>query len=401
MSTSKKIYIAACGIGLGHVSRCVAIADEIKNKISNVSIFFSTYGDGVNFVKKHNYFCFTVPPMELAEDPDGSVNAKKTAIKGIKGIFVFVKQLIAEIRNIKKVSPDIIISDTRLSTVIAGWLLRKEVVLIINQLKIIIPHKKPLTPLKKKIKKFGEIIILHNIMLLWNRSKKIFVSDFPPNLTISKDVLDIPVKLAKKIEYIGPILKIPEVNEKEIIKTKKYFASNGEKIIYIGLSGTYTEVESLRKVIEKYALKLPRHIKVVVSLGRPNENEFLYTKKNLSVYNWIHDRFTLMAASDLFVGRPGQLSVAETYYLGIPAVWIPPTAHTEQMTNAKSAERLGVGIVIPQNKLTFKKFKDAIDFILSHNVVLKRRLNIIKKKVKKYNGKRFLVEYIVSQFLSK
>ena len=395
---TKRIYIAACGIGLGHASRCVAIADEIKKRENNVEIFFSTYGDGIDFVKKHGYRCFIVPPMELVELPDGSVDAKRTAIKGIKGIFTFIKQLTNEIKNIKKVNPDVIISDTRLSTVVAGWLLRKEVYLIINQLRILIPHKKPLGPWKRRIKRFGEIIILHNIMLLWNRSKIIFVSDFPPNLTISKDVLDVPVKLAKKVKYIGPILKIPKISREDIERVRKTYLQNKSKLIYIGLSGTYAEVESLRRIMEKYSLKLPKYMRIIISLGRPNREEFLYSRENVYVFNWIHDRTALMASSDLFIGRPGQLSVAETFYLGIPAIWIPPIAHTEQMTNAKSAEKLGVGIVIPQNKLTFKNFLDAIDLLMNKNYQnVKKRLKIISSKVQKYNAKEFFVEFIISK----
>ncbi|MCD6513984.1 MAG: hypothetical protein J7L07_03585 [Candidatus Odinarchaeota archaeon] len=392
----KRIYIAACGIGLGHVSRCIAIANEIREKKPDVEIFISTYGDGIDFVKKHNYPLMVVPPMKLVESPDGSVDAKRTAIGAIKGIITFIRQVIREIRYIKRINPSIIISDTRLSTVIAAWLLRRKVYLITNQLRIIIPHRKKLTPLKKKIKRFGEIIILHVIMLLWNRSEKIFAADFPPELTISRDVLNVPQKLSKKIKFIGPILNVPHFEEYEIAQIRSQFLKNAERLIYVGLSGTRIEVESLRKKLEGLFLKFPEKYLFVMSLGRPSSKYFLYRKRNLYVYNWIPERTKLMAASDVYIGRSGQLSVAETFYLGVPAIWVPSVAHTEQITNALSSVKLGVGLLISQKKITYQKLFDAINHLL-FNYAVKEKLREIKRRVNEYDGKKYLVNFILSK----
>ena len=40
-----KVYIAACGMGLGHVGRCLPIAKRLREL--GIEVVFSTYGDAV------------------------------------------------------------------------------------------------------------------------------------------------------------------------------------------------------------------------------------------------------------------------------------------------------------------------------------------------------------------
>jgi UDP:flavonoid glycosyltransferase YjiC (YdhE family) len=43
-----RVYFAPCGIGLGHAGRSIPIARELKN----AKIVFSTYREGINYVKQ-------------------------------------------------------------------------------------------------------------------------------------------------------------------------------------------------------------------------------------------------------------------------------------------------------------------------------------------------------------
>ena len=390
-----RVYLSACGIGLGHVSRVRSIADYLKHKHPEVKLYFSTYGDGIEYIKSKGYKYAVAPAIKLIEHADGTIDSKRTAIHTlIKGVPAFIKQVIFEIRKIKQFKPDVIFADTRLSTVIAGWLLRKPTYTILNQLRILIPHVKPLTKRKKQIKYFGELIILHMIMVLWNRSKRIFVSDFPDELTISKDTLSIPKNLSKKVEFIGPIINIDifEKLHKSVDKNtvfKKLKTHEYSYLIYAGLSGTKQEVLSLMKRLEEVFLKLQFNALFVISLGQPNENKFR-RNKNIIILSWVDDRTELLRASDLYIGRPGQLSIAETYYTMKPAIWVPSPAHTEQITNARSSQLLGVSLLLYQHQLSPERLEKTIHYLLKSPKV-KENLKKVHDKVIQYHSlKRIL-----------
>lgn len=389
-----RVYFAPCGIGLGHVSRCTVIANLLKNK--NNDILFSTYGDAVDYVKKHGFKVVTVPDIRMVERPDGTVDMKRTATKMFSGLWTFFKQLRLEIKYLKYFNPDIVISDTRLSTVLASFLLRKSCYLLTNQLRLLIPHIRKLTPWRKRLKKFGEIVMLHVLMLFWNRSTKILVADFPPELTISRATLDIPSTLSKKVTFVGPIIKIPKVLDKkniDKIRLEYGVTKSNSYLIYAGISGTIHEVNFLVNTLVKCFLKFPDNYVFVVSKGNIHKRNIVKRKRNVWIFEWVDDRGALMNACDLFIGRPGQLSVAETFYLRKPAIWIPSPAHTEQISNAYSSRKMGVGILIQQKNITFNSLKKAIDYLITSSDV-KKRLSYVQQESKKYLATETILSYL-------
>lgn len=47
-----KVYFGACGVGLGHVGRCVPIAQKLLERGGKV--LFSTYSDASNYIRYEN-----------------------------------------------------------------------------------------------------------------------------------------------------------------------------------------------------------------------------------------------------------------------------------------------------------------------------------------------------------
>jgi UDP:flavonoid glycosyltransferase YjiC (YdhE family) len=49
-----RIYFGVCGIGLGHVGRCIPIANRLREMGNDVA--FSTYSEAVNYITQEKFF---------------------------------------------------------------------------------------------------------------------------------------------------------------------------------------------------------------------------------------------------------------------------------------------------------------------------------------------------------
>ena len=131
-----RVYLAPCGIGLGHVTRAYPIAQELNNR--HITTVFSTYLDGLEFAKRNHLPTFGAVPINFKVTNDGAIDFKLTAAtSGFSlGIRTLLRQFIQEIRFMKTFKPDVVFSDSRVSSLLAAWLLRIPVVLMLNQYRI-------------------------------------------------------------------------------------------------------------------------------------------------------------------------------------------------------------------------------------------------------------------------
>jgi uncharacterized protein (TIGR00661 family) len=373
-----RIYFAPNGMALGHAGRCVPIA---KKLISNGDeVLFSTYGDAVGFVKAAGMPVVRVPRMGLVESPDGTIEMLRTSIRWPIYVWIFLKQLISEIKLLKSFKPNMAVSDSRLSTVFACWLLRIPCILLLHQIKLLVPHKKKLSRFKEKLKHFAEWFILYSTHLFWNRSTKILVPDFPPPYTIFQSNLDVPEKLMNKVEFVGHIIETPHSTLPSQEELKKKLGFDDHPLIYVGVSGTKKERELLAMKLDEIFRDFPNKYNIVMTLGNPGKPDEFLERGNLRIYNWITDRYSLIKACDLLISRSGHNTIAEAMYYGKPSILIPTPAHTEHQENSKSAERMGIAKVIQQKDLSKKILLESVEEILNHSKY-KTRISRIQKKI--------------------
>ena len=128
----KRIYFGLCGMGLGHVSRSVPIAQEVVKRGGEV--LFSTYLDGVHYVNNYGLPVVAAPDLSMDVDVTGSIDIKATTLlSGIESIFTFLDQVRFEIQTIQAFDPHLVFADTRLSSIYAARLLKIPIVLLLNQ----------------------------------------------------------------------------------------------------------------------------------------------------------------------------------------------------------------------------------------------------------------------------
>jgi len=388
-----RVYFSVCGLGLGHVFRMLNVAKALGD---GVGVLFSAYDEAVKVIREIGFKCVSVPSIELEMGHDSTVLSSRVAAHFPKKFFIFLKQLGMEIKVLRWFKPDVVVSDSRLSTVIACWLLRIPCFLVANQLNIVLPVWTRGGFWVGWRRKIAEGFAAFILAKLWGRASKIFVPDFPPPLTISIRNVERALRfLRNNVRFIGPILSedmfMDGVDCSEA--RKRLNLPLDKKIIYVSANGTHLE----RLVFLKLIFKILKRVNesdwyFVVSFGSPNKNpKRILLDTRFEVWNWIPDRKAILSACDVVVSRPGHSTILEALWLGKPLVLIPTPGHSEKFCNARTAANLGIAKIIEQSEFDYSLFTRTIRDILSTNKASNLRIKSFKVKL---NGLEHLLKEI-------
>jgi UDP:flavonoid glycosyltransferase YjiC (YdhE family) len=377
-----RVYVAPCGIGLGHITRCEPIADALVSQ--GAEVVYSTYSDGLDYARRRGLPTLPTVSIGFKVKEDGTVDFKMTATtSGFSlGVKRFLEQLTAEIRNIKRFKPDVVLSDSRVSSLIAGKLMGVPVALILNQFRVEIvkrPSAKKITPVERLFFLIANIFWLFFRTLLggiWARSNVMLIPDFPAPYTISASNLAIPKQYKKKVKLIGPIVsdEPKKRSSRSALNGSLFFASR-KPLIYAAVSGPKTERTVLAGLLLESLRGFPSEYEVVISRGEPNGSSAPVRDRNLTVYGWIEDQYEVLEASSVVVSRAGHGTIMKSIMLGKPMILIPIPDHTEQYGNAKRASKLGLAEIVPQREVTTERLLDATKKLLHSPPAGMERLN--------------------------
>jgi uncharacterized protein (TIGR00661 family) len=317
---------------------------------------------------------FKAPPIYFSVKPDGGIDFRLTTAKpGIFSIFIFLNQLRAEIQFLKSYNPDVVVSDSRLSTIIAALLLGLPVITILNLYRITIPREKRFL----RLAKIADGGILTIIGKIWNMSKIIFIPDFPHPNTISINNLGVPSRRRRKIKFVGPILPIKSEDLPERGEILKNIGLDNRPLIFTPISGPLEEKKYFTLMLRRFFKNFPKKYNVIMSLGNPNASK------------------EPIKACDLVISRAGLGTLTQTICYGKPLLVIPTPNHTEQFNNSKRVEELGVAKVIDQKKLSYGTLLSSINEIFSTEQY-RKNARTIQKKISDYNGIEKIIEFIIN-----
>jgi len=368
-----RVYVAPCGIGLGHITRAVPIANELTRRGNTVA--FSTYSDGFDYALRNHLPSYRAVPIKFRVTSDGTVDFKKTAAtSGFSlGVRTFLRQLVLEIRYIKAFRPDVVFSDSRGSSLLAARLLRLPVALMLNQFRVEIvkrPSKRELSLLDTiffVIANIGWLFIRTAIEIVWGRSQIILIPDLPLPYTICLGNLGIPRRYAGKVKMIGPVVESRFQSLADQSSFRQKLGLHSEKsMIYAAVSGPKLEreilvnilLDSLRGISEKYD--------VVLSCGDPIGRRSPHQVHGVLVYDWIEDQDDFINASDLIISRAGHGTILKSIAFGKPMILIPIPDHTEQYSNARRATSLQVAEVMDQRRVNERTLEETVRRILEN-----------------------------------
>ena len=385
-----RVYFAPCGIGLGHVGRNIPIARRLVEK--NIEVLFSTYQEGIRYVEREKFPLVKAPPIGFQVKPDGTIDFRQTAVNPgpFLASFTLMKQVNAEIEAIESFKPDVVVSDSRASPLLAAKMLGIPRICILNQFQVIIPRKKHLL----RLARLADYITLAIVGKIWTSGNAVLIPDFPPPYTISTGNLNIPKSYRKKVNMIGPILsthpnELP--TEKEL--RKKLKLPMDKPVIFAPISGPIRERAFLTVILRRILLEFPEEYEIVLSLGYPNAETEPIHHGNLRIYKWIPNRFEYLKACDLVISRAGHGTLMQCMCYGKPMILVPTPSHTEQLNNAKQAEELGVAKVIGQKKISKEKLVENVQQILESEIP--ERLEQIQREVSEYNGLENVIKTIM------
>ena len=70
------MYFTPYGVGLGHASRLMTIAEKVQK--NNLEVQFSSFGEAVKYISMYGYRCNQVPPVEFSWNTQGSFSLKNS-----------------------------------------------------------------------------------------------------------------------------------------------------------------------------------------------------------------------------------------------------------------------------------------------------------------------------------
>jgi UDP:flavonoid glycosyltransferase YjiC (YdhE family) len=292
-----------------------------------------------------------------------------------------MKQVDAEINFMQAFEPDVVVSDSRASSLVAAKLLDIPRVCILNQFQVFIPRRKRFL----RLARIADATTLTLVGRVWADVNQILIPDFPPPYTISTENLHIPKAYHKKIKFIGPILPVHSSDlpdQKEL--RKKLGLDETKPVIFAPISGPAKERAYFTGILKQIFSRFPDDYQIVMSLGYPNSSVDHVTNGNLIIRGWIPNRFDYLKACDVVVSRGGHGTLSQSICYGKPIILVPTPSHTEQYNNAKKASDLGVAEIIPQEKLT----KDSLLVALQKVLEQKKLQNSeqLQKQLSKWNG---------------
>jgi len=384
-------YFAPYGVGLGHASRLVMVADHLKS--NSVKVRFSSFGEATSYVSMRGYHCSTVAPVEFAWSMEGGFSVKHS-IANIPVWFTnFTRQVNQETRNMTLYSPDVIVSDSRLSPLVAAKLLRIPSIVILNQVKLLLsPRLRQLA-----IARLFEGMVGEFLGSMWNMADRVLIPDLPPPYTISAHNVWGIGSSARKLEYIGFTSPKHHVSEDEVNKVAGRLGFDRSRpIVFIHVSGPAETRMALVRVALEAVKKLDPKIQFVISEGRAKgETEPRRIGESGLYYEWCPVRDEIFAMSDLLVMRGGHVALSQAIQFGKPVVTVPIENHGEQLGNSMKIAEFGIGVMLHPKGLKPDQLAGAITQVLS-NPEYKKKTAELQQMSEKLNGIENVVQIIRS-----
>ncbi|RMW34081.1 MAG: UDP-glucuronosyltransferase [Candidatus Nitrosomarinus sp.] len=285
-------------IGLGHVTRDIAIVNNLKD----LSVNFVTGSGAAQILKKLEYNVDDVynPPSFVVEN--GVLNNQAKWLWNYYQYYKNCKNISKKI--IKQNNSELIISDEDFASLTIAQELKIPNILITDVLE---------TKFTKGITSFIEKKMNKSMM----------------NIIKNCDVVIIPEdgENIDNIKRIGPIVRKTNYSREEL---RKKFSFN-KKTILISVGGTSAGLFLIQKSITAI-LKLNLDVEIILVTGPSITKEF-ENVRNLGFVDNLHE---VIYASDLVISLAGKSTIDEVKAYGTPGIFIPIKGHFEQEDNSKN-----------------------------------------------------------------
>lgn len=361
------------GGGFGHISRCIALAEEAKLRGHECAFVINDWKYYNKIKSNFNIYCSIEYPKwitSLAKMKRRIINHRSpiepifTEISsldyqvirdGLSDEKIIKKKLTEYSKIFKKFKPDLIVGDTNLLV----WMLSQLVGVPVAQIVRYASHPKTANLVWWKNK--PEDIIPPDSIAVFNP----LMSKMGLNpICKAEDLLQGDLYIVPSIPEIEPIPEDPKTihvgeltisNEDTETPSWFYELNHQLPLVYITVGGGAGPVGNKKffsTIVEAFYDKL---VQVVVSTSTKFHLEDLpKSTENIMFFNWVPGKF-LISKADLVVFHGGYGTLMETVTCGKPTITIP--FQTEQEGNGRRLEQLGSGCVLKLSKENPKRIE--------------------------------------------
>ena len=367
------------GSGLGHAARIHALVNSIRQNVGEY--LFSSFDEAYDFLEQQGEKVVRSPSVTLMWNEIGGFSARDSFVRFPLEILKFSRQVAFESRLISNFDPDLVVSDSRLSAIIAAKTKRRSVVTVLNQFKILFPPR-----FRGNIgSRLFERIEGDVLGLLWDLSDDVVMPDLPPPYTISEANIT-GCDVANRIRYVGFMSPKTTVPKRQLEAAKSVLSLEGRPLVFIQISGPAATKQRFERIALRATPYLSKTYDVVISLGVPNGSiEPRKLSNNSWIYEWCPIKDELFQLADVVVTRAGHATVSQCIDNRIPAVYVPIFNHSEQIWNSQKCQELGIGIQLKSEHLHVENLMEHINRCLS-DPDFKSNLERINAISRKYNG---------------
>jgi len=284
-------------IGLGHVTRDIAIA----NNFENISTNFVSGSGAAKILKNLDFKVQDVynPPSFIVEN--GTLKSPAKWLWNYYQYYKDCKKISQKI--IQEDNPNLVISDEDFASLTIAQKMKIPTILITDVLETHFTKGLASFIEKKMNKSMQEIIKKCDIVIL-------------PENGNDQD----------NIKKVGPIVRQTNSSREEL--RKKF--SFEKKTVVISIGGTDVGLFLIEEALESIS-KINQDIEVVLVSGPAISKKF-ENVRNLGFVDNLHE---LIFAADLIISLAGKSTIDEANAYGTPAIFIPIKGHFEQEDNAR------------------------------------------------------------------
>jgi len=284
-------------IGLGHVTRDIAIA----NNFENISTNFVSGSGAVKILKNLDFKVQDVynPPSFIVEN--GTLKSPARWLWNYYQYYKDCKKISQKI--LQEDNPYLVISDEDFASLTVAQKMKIPTVLITDVLETRFTKGLASFIEKRMNKSMQEIIKKCDIVIL------------PEN----GDDQD-------NIRRVGPIVRQTNYSREELRKKNSF----EKKTIVISIGGTDTGLFLIEKALDTIS-KINQDIEVILVSGPAISKKF-ENVRNLGFVDNLHE---LIFAADLLISLAGKSTIDEANAYGTPGIFIPIKDHFEQEDNAR------------------------------------------------------------------
>jgi len=344
----------------------MAVYTALKERGHKVTA--ASYGSALEqFRRMGAHTIETLPEIKMVGE-DGRFNLLRSAAGSAGTPLDIAKAFMKERAYIKRSGVDAVISDSRLSTVLAGAQSKVPVFYVSNQTEFKLPESVTDEAKNRFLKYFKQAklapelirgIIDRPLSIPHGFSDRLLIPDFPPPEAVCLPLLDKGFENRKKTYFTGPMSMLCFSPK---IKPAKW--ETRKKKVLVTLGGQEFRKGLLGRLIRE-SLKCKEYDFIFTSKFIEKDSD----EKNVHLRSFLPEIYPYMKAADILVMPAGHSTIMESILLAKPSIIIPDSGQPEQESNARAYQKLGFGKRLPTDRV--KRLGSV--------------LNSIKKNYKKYS----------------